>query len=193
MATFNVHLLALNDGSWDNFREDWIAQCDEVGEVFEDYASDSLSIISGIVTGAVASMGGVNDTRIGALIDEETGRYYACFMLNHTMVPGNPGYTLRVRHILVSPLLDYGVAEVALYPDVIVGILTGIVHLSSTELSAQHIRLHLRSPEDQDFFRALGTSLHGAGVFESVQTHGTWLYITKFGEGEAPEKEHANV
>ncbi len=181
MADFDVHLLATSDGTWDKFRSDWSAQCAAVGESFDEYASDSLGILGEIVTGTLSNLGGVNDTRVGALWDEESDHYYAVWMLNHTMVPGTPGYTLRVRHVLVSPLLDYGVAEVALYPDVIVGILSGVVHLSSTVLGANNIRFHLRSPEDQAFFKTLGTDLGGSGVFASVQTHGAWLYITKSG------------
>lgn len=194
MANFDVHLLSASDGSWEAFREDWSAQCGQVGEVFEEYASDSLKIIADIVSGAAVTLGGVSDTRVGALWDESSQRYYACWMLNHTMVPGIPGHTLRVRHILVSPLLDYGVAEVSLYPDVIIGILSGVVHLSSTVLGANHIRFHLRSPADQAFFRAIGTDLHGSGVFGSVQTHGAWLYITKSGAAStAAEMEQSNV
>ena len=179
MANFDIHILSVLDGSWQSFRNDWERQCSDVGDSFSDYAPDSLAIVEDIASGSAAAVGGVSETRIGALWDTESSKYYACFMLNRAMVPGVTGFTLRVRHVVVSPLLDYGLAEISLYPDVIIGILAGVVHLSSTSLSANSIRFHLRSPEDQAFFRALGTSLGGTDVFASVQTHGAWLYIVK--------------
>ena len=193
MAKFEIHTLSASDGSWDKFRSDWQAQCDRVGETFEEYAPDSLKVVAEIVAGTLLSVGGDNETRIGALWDSESGHYYACCMLNLTRLPQTVGKTLRIRHLLVSPLLDYGIAEVSLYPDVLIGILSGVVHLSSTQMCADNIRMHLRSPEDQAFFRAFGTDLAGSGVFASVQTHGAWLYITKTGsgisEGTAPVEE----
>jgi hypothetical protein len=191
MAKFQIHTLSATDGSWDRFREDWQAQCDEVGDNFDDYAPDSLKVVAEIVAGTLLSVGGGNETRIGALWDEDSNRYYACCMLNLARLPNTEGRTLRIRHLLVSPLLDYGVAPVALYPDVLIGVLTGVLHLSETDMQAEHIRFHLRSPEDQAFFKAFGTDLAGSGVFASVQTFGAWLYITKLGDVSRPPMEES--
>lgn len=185
MAKFEMRLLATGDGSWDQFREDWVAQCAEVDDIFEEYAPDSLKVVAEIVAGTMPSVGGDNETHIGALWDGESERYYACCMLNRVSLPRTEGRTLRIRHLLVSPLIDYGAVDISMYPDVLIGILTGVIHLSSTNLEAEHIRLHLRSPEDQSFFRAFGTNLSGSGVFATVQTHGAWLYITK-SAGDSP-------
>lgn len=190
MAKFEMHLLSPTDGTWDAFRADWEAQCIEVGDIFEEYAPDSLKVVAEIVAGTLISVGGDNVTKVGALFDAESERYYGCCMLNRTRLPNTVGHTVRIRHLLVSPLLDYGVAPVELYPDVLIGVLSGVVHLSSTEMVAEHIRFHLRSPEDQAFFKAFGTDLAGSGFFASVQTHGAWLYISKIGEGDsAPTEE----
>lgn len=180
MANFETHILSVSDGSWDRFRSDWQTQCVDVGDTFEDYAPDSLKVVAEIVAGTLLGLDGSGgDTRVGALWDKDTGRYYACCMLNLARLPETTGKTLRIRHLLVSPLLDYGKAPVALYPDVLIGFLVGVVNLSATVMKADHIRFHLRSPADQAFFKAFGTDLEGSGVFASVQTFGTWLYITK--------------
>lgn len=180
VATFDIHVLSAADGTWDRFKADWQKQCEEVGEAFDEYAADSLKIVAGVITGELISVGGGSVTRVGALWDSDSERYYACCMLNRvTGLPGIDGPVLRVRHLIVSPLIDYGVGDVEMYPDVLIGILQGVVHLSSTSLNAGNIHLHLRSPEDQSFFRAFGTSLGASGVFASVQTRGAWLYVTK--------------
>jgi hypothetical protein len=179
MDNFEIKLLSAKDGSWEQFRDNWITQCEAVGEVFEDYSPDVLSVIAGVVSGSLMLLKGTNESHVGALFDKETGNFYACCLLHRAMLPGSTGYTLRVRHLLVSPLLDYGVAPVQMYPDVVVGITLGIVHLSESVLSAEHIHFHLRSPEDMSYFRAFGMALDGANVFGSVQTRGAWLYISK--------------
>ena len=109
-------MLSASDGSWDRFKADWERQCEEVGDTFDEYAADSIPVLTGIIDGSSSSVGGGSVTRVGALWDEETQRYYACCMLNSARLPGTVGKTLRVRHVLVSPLLDYGVASVGMYP-----------------------------------------------------------------------------
>jgi hypothetical protein len=179
MTDFDIKLLSCEDGSWAAFQADWRAQCDEVGEIFDEYAPDALSIIEGIATGTTPKLGGTNTTRVGALWDAETKRFYAACILNRAMLPNTPGYTLRVRQLIVSPLLDYGVGPVQMYPDVVIGVMMGIVHLSSNVLSANNIHFHLRSPEDMTFFRAFGVALGDSKVFASVQARGAWLYVEK--------------
>lgn len=190
MAAFDIKLLARDDGSWDAFEADWKAQCDEVDESYDDYAPDAFGVIGGIIDKSLSTVGGVSTTRVGALWDSESKRYYAACVLHRSLLPHTPGFTLRVRQLVVSPLLDYGVAEVQMYPDVVIGVLTGIIYLSSSVLQANNIHLHLRSPEDISFFRSLGMALSGANVFASVQTRGSWLYVEKVaavGTGAAEE------
>lgn len=191
MPDFELTLLDVADGTWDEFKTDWAAQCDEVGEPFEEYAAETLKLLAGVLTGTLTSVGGDNTTRIAALKEIESGRFYACCMLNRTRLPSVVGRTLRVRHLIVSPLLDYGVAEVEMYPDVVIGVMLGIVYHSSGVLAAENIHLHLRSPEDMAFFRIFGQALHGANQFASVQTRGSWLYLTKTDAGNAASSEEA--
>lgn len=186
---FDIKLLSQDDGSWEAFQADWKKQCDEVGDDFDDYSPDVLELISSIITGGTPGLGGSNHTHIGALWDADSKRYYAACVLNRVMLPNTPGYTLRVRHIIVSPLIDYGVSEVQMYPDVVVAIMLGIVHLSSSVLQANNIHMHLRSPEDIAFFRAFGAALGETKAFASVQSRGSWLYVEKAGSAAAESTE----
>ena len=189
MTDFDFKILSVDDGSWDAFCEDWKVQCDDVAEEFDDYAPDALGVIQGIMSGDIALLGGSGTTVVGALWDATTKHYYAACVLHRAMLPGAPGFTLRVRQLVVCPLLDFGVSDIEMYPDVVVGVVLGIVNVSSTDLPANSIRFHLRSPEDLSFFRAFGTSLNETKAFASVQTHGSWLYIEKTGAGMAPVEE----
>lgn len=186
MMKFETHVLSAQDGSWERFKADWHAQCEQAGGSLDEYAPASLALMASIADGTGAGLGPLNVTRIAALWHVETERYYACCIANRTALPGIDGRVLRVRELTVWPMIDFGVAEVAMYPDVIIGVVSGIIHLSSTSLGADHIHLHLRSPEDQAFFRAFGTDLGMSGVFASVQARGTWLYITKSAEVGTP-------
>lgn len=189
LPDFDLKVLSQEDGSWDAFKTDWAAQSAEVGEDFDEYAPSVISVLEDIVTGDLPSAGGTNTTVVGALWDASSARYYAACMLNRVMLPKTPGYTLRVRHLVVSPLIDYGASEIEMYPDVVIGVTLGIVNLSASVLPANNIHLHLRSPEDMTFFRAFGVALGAEKIFASVQTKGAWLYIEKVGAAPASPME----
>ena len=88
---------------------------------------------------------------------------------------------LRVRFITLSPDFDLNDKPINEYGSVLVALLGEILGLAyfDEDLSAMHIKFHLRSPADQQFFAALGAGLRERNVFESIQTRGAWLYITR--------------
>ena len=56
----------------------------------------------------------------------------------------------------------------------------GIAELSQEgELAANEFKLHLRSPEDFNFFRAVSRTLSKLTHFSDVSMHGAWLHVTK--------------
>lgn len=189
MADFEIKILSASDGSWEAFQADWRAQSTEIDDAFEDYAPDALAVIGGFMSGTIPSMGGQNRTEVGALWDIETERYYACCILNLTRLPGVSGKVLRIRQLVVCPLLDAGVCDIKMYPDVVIGVFAGIVHLSSTIMAAEHIHMHLRSPEDMTYFHAFGSALSDTKIFASVQSRGSWLHISKAAEVGTPTVE----
>jgi hypothetical protein len=181
MDNYDIKILSVEAGTWAAFEADWQEQCAEVKAEYDDYSPDVLGLIRNLVTGNTPQLGGQNTTHVGALWDSDTKRFYAACVLNRTMLPHTPGYTLRVRHLIVSPLLDHGVGPIQMYPDVVIGVMLGIVYLSSGILTANNIHFHLRSPSDMAFFQAFGLALEGRKVFASVQARGSWLYIEKLG------------
>jgi len=179
MVDFTICSLELDDGTWSAFEADWKAQCAKAGEGYDDYAPNSLDVLRGIVDGRVPPVGPPDRVGVSALRSDEDGCFYAACMLNLVRLPRLTGMTLRVRHVIVSPLIDFGIMDPNLYADVLIGLVGGVIHISESIFEANNIHFHLRSPADIDFFRAFGKALDGADVFRSVQNHGAWLHIEK--------------
>lgn len=178
MNKFVIRILSTKDGTWQAFQADWVAQSDQVGEPFEEYSPENLSIIKRIAEGLVEQTK-QNRTMAVAIMDEVDGRHYAVCMANRAGIPGTTGFTLRVRHLIASPILDFGEVPTEVYANVLIAAVGGIIQLSESDLRSEHIRFHLRSPEDMAFFRIMGNALGQSGVFASVQARGAWLMITK--------------
>jgi len=159
------------DGTWSSFQSDWTAQCVEADDTFDDYAPASL--------GAIRQLALAADPSQWALALRDETRFLAVAMGICTFQKGFSGKVLRIREVTVCPLLDYGILPEEQYVDTLVGMLNAAVKLSESELVANHIKMHLRSPSDRLFFRAVGNVLDSKGVFASSETHGAWLTFTK--------------
>ncbi|EJL23696.1 hypothetical protein [Novosphingobium sp. AP12] len=180
MSEFSFETISEKDGSWQALCADWKNQCEEAGECYEDYAPDSFGVLSKIADGSLVHADGPGTVTAAATLKHvESGQYYLACMLNLARLPRTDGMTLRVRHLLVSPSLDFGQASLKLYSQVLVHTLMGVVNTSESSMGANNIRFHLRSPNDAEFFAAVGAALDGEKIFRSVEMKGSWLYITK--------------
>lgn len=159
------------DGSWAAFEADWASQCQECDDDLENYGSSSIGSIRSFAAEAKPMEWAIslrNDVRIMAIA------YAIC-----THQKPFDGKVLRIREVTVCPLLDHGNLPETAYVDTLIGLLNGAINLSEGGLRAKHIKMHLRSPSDSVFFRAVGNTLDSAGVFASVEAHGAWLTFTK--------------
>jgi hypothetical protein len=101
---------------------------------------------------------------------------------NCTPLPGHPKPVLRIRMVTVSPGIDFGQFEPAKYIETLADLFFGIVELSQRDtMISDEFKLHLRSPEDFNFFRIASRHLAKLGGFESVSMHGAWLHVIKSG------------
>jgi len=171
MSVFELRRIQKSDGSWDEFLGDWRAQCEGVGEDFCDYASEPLSVLETVIDSSDPT------TWVVGVWNGE--HFFGACLVNSALLPKTTGKTLRVRQVVVSPLLDYGEVDDTVYADTLIALVFGVVKLSESDLAAQHVKFHLRSPHDMMFFRAIGNALDKPGVFEAVEMKGAWLYITK--------------
>jgi len=162
--------LRQSDGTWERFKNDWLAQCEQNEEELESYSS-TLSVIETFATRDF------NNEWAIAIYDGERHLATACAI--RTMQKGLNGWTLRIREVTVCPLVDCGSLDEDVYIDTLSEILNGAIKLSENALMARNIRLHLRSPSDFVFFRMFLRDITSKGVFESTESHGAWLTLVK--------------
>lgn len=168
-----IRRLRSADNSWGLFYDDWSVQCKEVGEDFESYGAAPISMIR-----EFAEKESDSEWAIG-LFDKNRKQYFASACAILATQKGYTGKVLRIREVVVCPLLDYGKLPENEYIDALTDLLNGAVKLSESDLVARHIKVHLRSPEDAKFFRTLGRRLDSKDVFAATEVHGAWLSVTK--------------
>ena len=167
----DVIRLSTASGTLAEFDADWAAQCEEVGEEFESYGEATLA--------PIRTFAEVNNSKEWAIAIKDGDRFMAAACAIRTRQKPFDGWVLRIREVTVCPLLDYGNLDENSYVDTLIEILNGALKLSESDLKAEHIKLHLRSPADAVFFRAFGNTLDSKGVFAATEAHGAWLTISK--------------
>ena len=165
-----VHITE-SGGTLERLENDWTAQCEEIGENLDGFAPSAMQPIR-----AFAKAENDKEWAIGI---ENDGRFMAAACAIRAMQKGFSGWVLRIREVTVCPLLDYGNLDENVYIDTLIAILNAAIKLSESDLKADHIKLHLRSPADAVFFRAFGNTLDSKGVFAASEAHGAWLTISK--------------
>ncbi|WP_404289651.1 hypothetical protein ACD578_25635 [Microvirga sp. RSM25] len=163
--------LSAQDGSWEALKAEWHGQCSSYGEDFDSYAQGTFSVLTPLAENSEPDAG------VYAYLDG--GKHAAIFQANCTPLPGYTGPVLRVRFMTLAPQYDFGDFGVDQYSDVLAGVFATSMALSDIDMKSQHLKFHLQSPADRQFFAMLEGPLGRTGIFESVQIRGAWLYITK--------------
>lgn len=174
MTEYKFVCLGKDGATYDDLLRSWKAETEALGEDFEIFSDIPVSVFQ-----QIAEKDADNTALYAA--QAEDGSFGAVCMLNHARIPGYDGPVLRVRHILLSPKFDLTDMPLSEYSDVLFTILSGVIVYSDDDekMRANHIKFHLRSPADVQFFAAVGKALSGAQIYRSVQSRGSWLYITK--------------
>lgn len=163
--------ISARDGTWDALKAEWQSQCASYGEDFDTYAQGTFSVL-----GPLADS---EEPKAAVFAHMKNGHHAAIFQANCTPLPGYTGPVLRVRFMTLAPQYDFGDYGVDEYSDVLAGIFASSLALSYGEMQSQHLKFHLQSPADRQFFAVLEAPLGEIGIFESVQIRGSWLYVTK--------------
>jgi hypothetical protein len=161
------------DGSWARLKAGWEEQCNAVDEDFSLYAQGTFMVLNELAEKPERKAG------IFAVQRGDEVPDVIC-QVNTTPLPRHPEPVLRVRMVTVSPAIDFGTFDTTRYIDTLADLFFGIVELSQEgELAANEFKLHLRSPEDFNFFRAVSRTLSKLSHFSDVTMHGAWLHVTK--------------
>lgn len=171
MASSPLIPITVENGNWNRLQAAWRNECERFGEDFDDYASGSFSILSQLAEKPEPKAG-----VYGLRYDDV---FSAICQTNVATLPGYDGPVVRVRMITFSPIFDFEINDVDQYAGVLADLLQGVIDLSDGEMNARHIKFHLRSPADRNFFTTLGRHLGGTSLFEKVEVRAGWLYVTK--------------
>lgn len=160
------------DGSWDQLKAEWSAQCDALEEDFDSYAGTTFEVLRELVDG--------DQTKAGVFSLKEGGSHVAICQVNCASIPKYVGPVLRTRFITFSPECDLTDKRLSQYSRDLIELLFGVIELGfGGDFASRHVKLHLRSPEDAKFFSAIGRGLSEHENFESVETRGQWLYLSR--------------
>lgn len=171
MNNFSLRKLTANGGHWGNFIADWTAQCARHGEDFDQYATSSIPVLADLAAAPT------DTAAVFALMDED-GVHHGVFQANAAYLPQTVGRTMRIRHLILSPDYDFGRYAVFSYAETLSAILGHSLSICRSTIPCKHLKFHLRSPADQQFFNSLSRELSGIGHFETVKMVGAWLYLT---------------
>lgn len=163
--------LKASDGTWAAFEDDWRAQCVTFGEDFEQYAAGSISVLKAMSAETKKDLG------VFALRGDN-GDYAAIAQVNSAMLPGYSGKVLRVCHMLLSPTMDFGELSMDDYANVMGRMFSRTVFLAAREMPSEHVKFHMRSPADRQFFGAVLSMLKDLEIFTGVAMRGAWLYLS---------------
>ena len=166
--------LSRDNGLWNKLWIEWDAACENYGENFGEFAPSALSVLKPLAEDPQTRHAGV----FGWTGADE--RIHAACQLNVAALPGYTGKVLRLRHLVLSPDFDFSeTTTVDQYVDVLGGVFAGTMELASSELPADHVKLHFRSPADREFFNRFREYLQDTRTFKTVQMRGAWLYLSK--------------
>lgn len=168
----NLIRLEEKNGTWRDLYADWKSQCEQFNEDFSLYENEPFDVIRDLTKEPL-------NQKAAAFALHYDKEYAAIFQVNQTCLPGFEGEVLRVRMISLSPYYEFGPAKIEEYGELLIKIFLGIIEISDTIMRSKHIKFHLRSPADRQFFFYLGQGLNSKGIFTKVDTIGSWVYITK--------------
>ena len=163
--------ISLENGLWGKLWAEWDEICSSFGESFQDFAPSSLTILQ-----PLAESPQTNSSGVFALVDQDS--ILAVCQLNVAWIKGYTDRVLRLRHLLLSPEYDFSdEVTVDKYVQILSEMFAGTVLCAENELLAKHVKLHLQSPADRQFFKEIEQHLAKAAKFSSVKMHGAWLYV----------------
>lgn len=169
----NFIRLLESDGTWDAFETDWRSQCDSLGEEFDSYAEATFAVVRDLIR--------EENRTAGVFALQIDGVFVAMCQVNKAGLPRYDSPVMRVRFITLSPEYDLTDKQLGEYAEVLVSLLMQVLQLAymDEELQCMHLKFHLRSPADIQFFAAFGAGLSEKNLFKSIKTAGAWLHITR--------------
>jgi hypothetical protein len=157
--------------SWSALVDDWRGQTELLDEHFDEVEQLQSDILHPLVQR--------NDPRAGVFALHDGLQYRAICQINTAGIPGYDHPVMRVRHLTFAPVIDLGNDDTA-YAEALIEIFWNVLTHCKSEgkMKASYLNFHLPSPQDRNFFTAIGLRFADRDLFESIDPKGAWLYIT---------------
>lgn len=152
--------------------ESWDVECQRNAEDIETYLEAEIEILKPLAD--------EQTDKAAAFALKNGDRYEALCQINTKTLPGYNGPVLRVRHLTLAPSMDLEEVSLENYSDVLVNLFYKTLEIAQSDdkLKAEHIKFHLPSPSDKQFFAVLRSHLQKESKIQDVRMAGTWLYLT---------------
>lgn len=160
-----------SDGhSLEGLIENWRKQAESHGEEFDQ---------SAYPVGLFEPLEAAGRPQAGVFALHYGGEYLAACQLNSAYIPGYQNRVMRLRHLTISPTLELTDQSVDQYGLVLFDVLSGVINLclDNGPMRSPHLKFHLPSPADRQYFATIGRNLASRKVFASVEARGAWLYM----------------
>jgi hypothetical protein len=154
------------DKSWPSLKSQWRRAAEGADEDFSTFALGPLAALDQLV------MQGSGKAGLYGLYDGQVP--HAFCQVNKLLMAKFEGPVLRARFMTVSPIYDFGTADLATYAQVLVELFSGVVWLSRNTMSASHVLFHLRSPADAQFLAPLQATVPDS-PFAKFAIKGAWV------------------
>lgn len=158
------------DRSWSKLKSQWETESASLREDFSTFAVGTFSALDPLA---------FKDARESGLFGlRHEDSFVAFCQVSRLLVKKYTSPMLRARFVTVSPKFDFGVASLEEYANVLVQIFSGVVWLARSQLPASHLRFHLRSPADAQYFAGLQACSIEQNPFREFGIRGSWVECT---------------
>jgi hypothetical protein len=153
--------------------DDWEFQCRKYGASLEDFAPATYPTLRGITSGALKAAD-MTQSAVWALHDGDSHKMvFATHLYNE---PSKSHKTLKVRHILFCPDLDYGEHSDDVYENLQIEFIAAVINSGRTA-QANEVKFHISGAGDRTFFSNYSKIMASTGIYRSVKLSGMWLDI----------------
>jgi hypothetical protein len=149
----------------------WKAECERLGESYDEYAAPSIDHARNISAEDPA------DKKYGIFALKEDEEYVGILHANWARLPRTDGKTVRVLWVLLSPKFDFEDVKAHDVAKVTAQLILGALGLAKAEMASRNIKLHIGNMLDRQYVTGIAAGLTGQGVFASAEVRGNWLEI----------------
>lgn len=160
------------NGLFASLEAEWTVQCATFGDDFQNYASAHIDHARGICRENPP------DRNYGVWAIQIDGKYTGIVHVNRARLPGKDGETLRILWLLLSPKFDYEDVTTDTLAQITTELIVGAINLASTDLPAQHVKIHLGNTIDRLYFSSVAVALSAAKVCKDAAVRGNWLELS---------------